>query len=222
MMPFTDFVEERFFSPCTQWLEDEAQGRSASGEYNKPAGTLSKINISGGREVTTKGRNECIVKIRGVNDRNAAEALLGRRMYVLASERPSLREADVGDGDDDFYAQELQGLRVVLKEGGDEVGKVIDVFRGAGTHDLLKVEVPPLPGSDADDENAAGDGEKRKTKPPGEFVYVPFVKDIVPTVDVPNGFLEITPPPGLLDLRQRASKPKKQRVVAPPPKKKST
>jgi 16S rRNA processing protein RimM len=221
-MPFTDFVEERFFSPCTQWLEDEAQGRSASGEYNKPAGTLSKINISGGREVTTKGRNECIVKIRGVNDRNAAEALLGRRMYVLASERPSLREADVGDGDDDFYAQELQGLRVVLKEGGDEVGKVIDVFRGAGTHDLLKVEVPPLPGSDADDENAAGDGEKRKTKSPGEFVYVPFVKDIVPTVDVPNGFLEITPPPGLLDLRQRASKPKKQRVVAPPPKKKST
>ncbi|EEH56694.1 uncharacterized protein MICPUCDRAFT_7828, partial [Micromonas pusilla CCMP1545] len=179
VMPFTDFVEERFFSPCTQWLEDEAQGRSASGEYNKPAGTLSKINISGGREVTTKGRNECIVKIRGVNDRNAAEALLGRRMYVLASERPSLREADVGDGDDDFYAQELQGLRVVLKEGGDEVGKVIDVFRGAGTHDLLKVE--------------------RKTKPPGEFVYVPFVKDIVPTVDVPNGFLEITPPPGLLD-----------------------
>ena len=72
------------------------------------------------------------MKIRGVNDRNAAEALLGRRMYVLASERPSLREADVGDGDDDFYAQELQGLRVVLKEGGDEVGKVIDVFRGAG------------------------------------------------------------------------------------------
>ena len=50
VMPFTDFVEERFFSPCTQWLEDEAQGRSASGEYNKPAGTSTRRFI-GGRQI---------------------------------------------------------------------------------------------------------------------------------------------------------------------------
>ena len=114
VMPFTDFVEERFYSPCTQFLEDEAQGRSQAGGYDKPPGAVSAVKIVTGREVTSKGRNECIIKIRGVNDRNAADALIGRRLYVLASDRPKLREEDIGDGDDEFYSSELEGMKVVL------------------------------------------------------------------------------------------------------------
>ena len=55
-MPFTDFVEERFFSPNTQYLEDEAQGRGVGGEYDKAPGSVSKIRIVSGREVTSQGR----------------------------------------------------------------------------------------------------------------------------------------------------------------------
>jgi 16S rRNA processing protein RimM len=211
VMPFTDFVEERFFSPCTQYIEDQAQGRTAEGDYDKPPGTVSKVRIIAGREVTSKGRNECVIKIKGVNDRNASEALIGRRLYVLASDRPELREEQVGSGDDEFYSSELEGLEVVMQETGAHVGKVVDVFRGAGTHDLLKVNVPPLP---------TPEGEEPPKFQPEEHVFVPFVKDIVPSVDLTKGVLEITPPPGLLDLRQKAQKPKRQRARGPPPPKK--
>lgn len=221
IMPFTDFLEERFFRPCTQYMEDEAQGRTASGGYDKPPGTVSKVQIVGGRDVTSKGRNECIVKLKGVNDRAAAEALIGRRLYVLASERPQLREQARGDGGDEFYAQELEGLEVVLQATGESVGVVMDVFRGAGEHDLLKVSVPPLPTPLQGEQQ--GQGEDAPTRREGsapEHVFVPFVKDIVPLVDVEKGILAITPPPGLLELRQKAKKPKRQRGAGPPPPKK--
>ena len=220
VMPFTDFLEERFFSPCTQYLEDEAQGRTAAGGYDKPPGSVTKIRVAGGRDITSKGRNECIVKFKGVNDRNAAQALVGRRLYILASDRPQLREKQSGDGGDEFYAQELEGLQVMMHASGKSVGIVVDVFRGAGTHDLLKVSVPPLPSS----EEGETKGEEAARKGPGEHVFIPFVKDIVPVVNLEKGVLEITPPPGLLELRQKPKKPKRRRGATrpPPPKKKST
>lgn len=224
VMPFTDFLEERFFSPCTQYLEDKAQGRTKAGEYDMPPGSVSKIKVAGGREVTSKGRNECIVKFKGVNDRTAAEALVGRRMYVLGSERPQLREKQIGDGGDEFYAQELEGLQVLLQATGESVGVVVDVFRGAGTHDLLKVSVPPLPSEEVGEEEGEGVTSTPKKGPMGEHVFIPFVKDIVPVVDIEKGVLEITPPNGLLELRQKSKKPKRQRGARPPPppKKKET
>mmetsp|Transcript_38704 Transcript_38704/g.96017 ORF Transcript_38704/g.96017 Transcript_38704/m.96017 type:complete len:336 (+) Transcript_38704:269-1276(+) len=234
VMPFTDFVEERFFSPCTQFMENEAQGRTRTGDYDKPPGTVTKIKIVSGREVTSKGRNECIVKLKGVNDRNASEALIGRRLYVLISDRPQLREEDhVGDGDDEFYAQELEGLQVILQATGEVVGEVIDVYRGAGQHDLLKVSVPPVElteeqkGEESEGEVSEKEGEgevpkKKKNRGPGEHVFIPFVKDIVPVVDMKRRVLEIPPPAGLLDLRQRTMKPKRAKQRGPPPPKKTT
>ena len=216
VIPFTDFVEERYFSPNTQYLEDSAQGRTADGMYDKPPGSLTKIKIVGGRSITSKGRNDCIVKFKGVNNRTSAEALIGRRLYIRTSDRPQLRDEDVGDGDDEFYAQELDGLQVVLQSTGESVGVVVDVYRGAGTHDLLKVIVPPLPSAEGEEEV---DSKKRV---PEEYVFIPFVKEIVPVVDIINGVLKITPPTGLLDLRQKAKKPKSQRRVTPPPPKKKT
>lgn len=219
VMPFTDFLEERFFSPCTQYLEDEAQGRTAGGGYDKAPGAVTKIKVAAGRDITSKGRNECIVKFKGVNDRTAAEALIGRRLFVLASERPQLREGAGGDGDDEFYASELEGLQVVLQATGESVGVVVDVFRGAGEHDLLKVSVPPLP-TPPTEEGEEAEAPPQK-KGPGEHVFIPFVKAIVPVVDMEKGVLKITPPPGLLELRQKPQKPKRQKGAGPPiPKKK--
>ena len=69
---------------------------------------------------------------------------------------------------------------MVLQETGADVGMVVDVFRGAGSHDLLKVSVPPLPSPEGEEEQKGG---------PGEHVFVPFVKDIVPVVDMQRGVL---------------------------------
>jgi 16S rRNA processing protein RimM len=76
---------------------------------------------------------------------------------------------------DEFRDHELIGLSV-RTTAGDQVGVVDDVLHHG--QDLLVVR-----------------------RPEGECL-VPFVKAIVPRVDVPAGLLVIDPPPGLLDPAQ--------------------
>jgi 16S rRNA processing protein RimM len=78
---------------------------------------------------------------------------------------------DTGDPDE-FRDHELIGLNV-RTSGGEPVGVVADVLHYG--QDLLVV---------------------RRTE--GEFM-VPFVKEIVPEVDIRAGLVVIDPPPGLLD-----------------------
>jgi 16S rRNA processing protein RimM len=78
---------------------------------------------------------------------------------------------DTGDPDE-FRDHELIGLNV-RTSGGEPVGVVTDVLHYG--QDLLVV---------------------RRTE--GEFM-VPFVKEIVPEVDIRAGLVVIDPPPGLLD-----------------------
>ena len=204
--PMTDFIEERFMrTGSTLRVELEAQGKSTkSGEFDAPPGEVRAVKVRSGRWVTSKGRNDVIVKLAGCDDRNAAEALVGTRLFVLPSDREPLRKdegAEGSDGDDEFYAQELEGLRVVERDTGEVIGVVEDVVRGAGTQDLLKVAFIAL------DEETGIDAEY--------YVYVPFVKEIVPLVDATNGFMEITPPGGLLDLKiPKKTKKQRARVAA--------
>ncbi|GAA1335073.1 ribosome maturation factor RimM [Saccharothrix algeriensis] len=74
---------------------------------------------------------------------------------------------------DEFYDHELEGLRAELVD-GTEVGTVLEIVHGPGG-ELLVVRR-------ADDE-----------------VLVPFVREIVPTVDVAGGRVVLDPPEGLLD-----------------------
>jgi 16S rRNA processing protein RimM len=78
---------------------------------------------------------------------------------------------DTGDPDE-FRDHELIGLNV-RTSGGEPVGVVTDVLHYG--QDLLVVR-----------------------RPEGEFM-VPFVKEIVPEVDIGAGLVVIDPPPGLLD-----------------------
>jgi len=78
------------------------------------------------------------------------------------------------DDPDEFYDHQLAGLDVVCLD-GSPVGTVRDVAHGAGA-DLLVID-----------------------KPDGGEVLVPFVKAIVPTVDIRAGKVTIDPPEGLLD-----------------------
>ena len=79
----------------------------------------------------------------------------------------------IGDPDE-FYDHELEGLVVELLD-GTKVGTVKEIAHGAGG-ELLVV-------------NREGGGE----------LLVPFVQQIVPTVDVKAGRVVIDPPEGLLD-----------------------
>ena len=77
---------------------------------------------------------------------------------------------------DEFRDHELIGL-AVRTTAGEPVGVVTDVLHSG--QDLLVVRHPG-----------------------GQEHLVPFVRAIVPEVDVPAGILVIDPPPGLLDIAQ--------------------
>jgi 16S rRNA processing protein RimM len=75
---------------------------------------------------------------------------------------------------DEFYDHQLVGLTVVTTE-GDDVGQVVDVLHHG--QDLLVVR-----------------------RPARAEVYIPFVKALVPEIDLEKGMLVVDPPPGLLGL----------------------
>jgi 16S rRNA processing protein RimM len=77
--------------------------------------------------------------------------------------------------DDEFYDHQLVGL-VAVDPSGARLGTVADVVHSPAS-DLLAVR--------------GADGREH---------LVPFVRDIVPTVDVPGGRVVVDPPEGLLDL----------------------
>jgi 16S rRNA processing protein RimM len=105
-----------------------------------------------------------VAGLDGVGDRNAAEALKGLRLYVARSELP---EAD----EDEFYHADLLGLKVVMVEGGAEVGTVKAIIP-AGATEVLEID-----------------------RGPGEYtLLVPFTRAVVPEIDIKAGWLSIDPP----------------------------
>lgn len=73
-----------------------------------------------------------IARVAGVADRNAAEALKGRRLYVHRAALPRLADAD------EFYRSDLVGLEAVGADGGP-LGRVTGVLNyGAG--DVLEIQ----------------------------------------------------------------------------------
>lgn len=76
--------------------------------------------------------NGVIARIKGVDDRNAAEALAGTELYVAREKLPKT-------ADDEFYHADLIGLAAVSPE-GTAIGRIIAVDNfGAG--DLLEIQL---------------------------------------------------------------------------------
>jgi 16S rRNA processing protein RimM len=113
---------------------------------------------------------QLLVAFEGVTDRTAAAELTGTWLSVDAAQLPR-----TGDPDE-FRDHELIGLSVRTPD-GEQVGVVTDVLHHG--QDLLVIK------------RADGGGEE---------CLVPFVKAIVPEVDVDARLVVIDPPPGLLDL----------------------
>ncbi|MFQ6672216.1 MAG: ribosome maturation factor RimM [Candidatus Tectimicrobiota bacterium] len=74
-----------------------------------------------------------IVELEGVEDRSAAEAYAGARLYV---DRGELRDLEAGE----FYKEDLLKARVVT-ETGEPLGTVAD-FISTGSNDVLVVRGP--------------------------------------------------------------------------------
>ena len=77
--PATDFPE-RFTKPGSRWLRDLKGG--------KPR----KVELEKGRKLP--GKSLFVVKLEGIENRNAAEALIGQEVLVSADNRPELAEGE--------------------------------------------------------------------------------------------------------------------------------
>ena len=118
-----------------------------------------------------------VVAFAGVPDRNAAEQLRGTMLVVDAADLP------MPDDEDEFHDHVLRGMAAVLA-GGAPLGEVVDVLH--------------LPHGDVLVVRRADNGAE---------VLVPFVRAMVPEVDVAARRLVVDPPEGLLDLTDGDSEP---------------
>ncbi len=119
-----------------------------------------------------------LVRLAGVADRAAADALRGSVFVVESDDLPPIDEPDT------YYDHQLEGLRV-RTTAGQHVGVVAEVLHTAAG-ELLAVR-------------RADGGEMGEATGAGE-VLVPFISAMVPLVSLDEGIIEIDPPEGLLDL----------------------
>ena len=159
-----------------QLFTDEPEERFAAGaELDvEPATPLAPRGV-----LTVAGsrwnKSILVVRFAELTSRNDAEALRDHRLSV---------ESEDTEAEDGFYEHELVGLAVYAVEDpeqaelGEPVGRVTALQTGAA-QDLLHLEL-------AD----------------GAPALIPFVEEIVPEVDLEEGFVVICPPPGLLGLQE--------------------
>ena len=111
-----------------------------------------------------------VFKLEGIDDRNAAESLIGRAVYTLENEsRP--------DEDGAWLESDLVGLEVRIgSENGDgaAIGRIKGVIDNPA-HDILEIEMDT------------------------GIRLLPFVDIFVDDVRPENGYIRIFPPPGWLD-----------------------
>ncbi len=81
--------------------------------------------------ITGRSRNQLIARVDGVDDRDAAEALKGRRLCVS-------RDAFPEPGEDEFYHVDLVGLPVDHVD-GHRLG-VVHAVNDFGAGDVLEIE----------------------------------------------------------------------------------
>lgn len=115
---------------------------------------------------TAKIHNDVlVVKLKGIDDRDAAMACKGKQIAVPRSQLPEPE-------DDAYYWSDLIGLRVTNKQ-AVEFGRIVEVFE-TGANDVIVVQA----------DTSAIDGDASKTK--AQERLLPFVADVILEVDLPN------------------------------------
>lgn len=108
--PYTDY-KERFEELKQLYIEDEIY-------------EIEKVRYMG---------QMVIIKFVGISDRNAAEALKGKYLYI---DRENARKLD----EDEYFVADLIGMKV--QDGaGNPVGKLSDVIQNTA-QDVYEIELP--------------------------------------------------------------------------------
>jgi len=117
------------------------------------------------------GKETFVIKLKDINSRNHAEQLKKFKILVKTDELPKLKK-------EEFHLLELINLKVNTLENDklNTIGKVINLENEKNNLLIIKLF-------------------KNQKE-----VFIPFVKEIVPIVDIKNNFIIINPPNGLLDL----------------------
>lgn len=179
----SDFPE-RFEKSGSRWLQFQ------------PHQSPQPVELVKGRQIPNK--NIFIIKLAGIDDRNQAESLRGCKLFVHKLDRPSLQE-------EEYHIADLINLEVFDQQTEENIGIVTNVFSGG--NDILEVTLHKQPEATPDiipDIEKVSRVSKRhklkvkKSKP--VTVLIPFVKDIVPVINLEDKRLEINPPKGLLNL----------------------
>ena len=168
-----------------QVFTDEPEWRFEPGSvlYSRDGGTEYVVESSR----TFKSR--WIIKLEGCDDRNASERLNGTELYGEADDPDEML------AEDEWYPKDLIGLEARIDEEnglgvrpGLVIGKVVDVI-DSPAQSLLKIRLnEPVTVGTAKD----GTPVVEKT------TLVPFVGEIVPEIDLEEGYLTIDPPGGLI------------------------
>lgn len=137
---------------------------AAYGPLTDEAGTRS-FQVTSARA----GPKGVVARLKGIDDRNAAERLRGTALYVDRDALPETEE------DNEYYVTDLIGLAAV-GEDGKPLGKVLAV-QNFGAGDLLEVAI----------------AEQRATE------LIPFTDACVPHVDLTAGTVTVRLPDMLED-----------------------
>ena len=183
--PDSDFPE-RFTQAGIRWLQ------------HPTTAAIKEMQLQGGRYIA--GKNLYVIKLEGVGSREAAEEFRDYKLLVNKSDRPKLKQ-------DEYHVSDLVGLEVFHQETQENIGVVIDLY-SAG-NDLLEIRLHKQPNIEVKPETDLSQISRRskrkkyraKSKKP-VTVFIPFVKEIVPIVDISNQKIEISPPDGLINIHE--------------------
>jgi len=76
-------------------------------------------------------KNMVVLKLEGINDRDAAEKARGKMIYITEDDLPELEEGE-------FYVRDLIGMSV-YEENGQKIGEVSDVIQNSA-QDIFEIE----------------------------------------------------------------------------------
>ncbi len=131
------------------------------------------------RVLRAREQGEAVVATaHDINDRNAAEALVGCSIWISRASFPT-------PGVDEFYWVDLIGLAVANRE-GVALGQVVDLIETGATC-VLRV-VPARAGGAA---AAAPADAHAAAEPAAEDVLIPFVAAYVDAVDLPGRLITV-------------------------------
>ena len=117
------------------------------------------------------GKETFIISLEGIKNRNEADNLKQYKLLVKSNDMPKLK-------DNEFHLNQLLNLdvKLLVESGIKVIGKVVDLI--TENNNLIVIRL----------------NQNNKD------VLIPFVKEIVTTIDRKNKYLVINPPKGLLDL----------------------